>query len=121
MLEIILEFALVLALAGFFVMWAKWEEQKVKTREERDRRWDEISRAAGLENIIEDRTKDVLHYDEVDRKLRDALKIEMERTSRLDKDCAQLEQSLRSALRCPRNDHVWKDGVCVKCGRVKDG
>lgn len=134
--------------AAFFVMWSKYEEQKQKTteehnayrnaleygnaiaealKEERNRRWDEISRAVGLENEIlfwkeanEDKAKDILYYHEHCKKQADALKIEMERTSRLERDNAQLEQNLRSALRCPNNDHVWKDGRCVKCGRMKD-
>jgi len=32
---------------------------------------------------------------------------------------AALQDKL-SAILCPRNDHVWKDGRCVKCGRMKD-
>ena len=31
------------------------------------------------------------------------------------------QQDRLSALLCPMNDHVWKDGRCVKCGRVQDG
>ena len=116
------------ATAAFFVMWSKLEEQKQKTADAEERRWDEISRAVGLENEIlfwkeanEDKAKDILYYHEHCKKQADALKIEMERTSRLERDNAQLEQNLRSALRCPNNDHVWKDGRCVKCGRVQDG
>ena len=25
-----------------------------------------------------------------------------------------------SALLCPRNDHIWEDGVCRRCGRQYD-
>ena len=113
MLETILEFALVLALAGFFVMWAKWEEEKVKTREERDRRWDEIS----LRRTVE-KEKDA----EI-AKLNSCINSETDRANRLvfeiglvEDDRAYLQDKL-SALLCPRNDHVWKDGVCAKCGR----
>ena len=113
MLETILEFALVLALAGFFVMWAKWEEQKVKTKEERDRRWDEISlrQNAEKENV----------------KLNACLDAEVAYVDELLDDSRALARKLLltqnklSAILCPRNDHVWKDGVCVKCGRVQDG
>ena len=34
-------------------------------------------------------------------------------------ECAVLQDRL-SGLLCPRNDHVWIDGKCVKCGRTKD-
>jgi len=101
------------SLAAVFVLWAKLDEQKKATEEERDRRWDEISRAVDLENIIEDRTKDVLFLNkEAQRFFEDAFDRMVERNAL--QDCL-------SALLCPTNNHVWKDGVCVKCGRMKDG
>ena len=110
--ETLLLFALVCALAAVFVLWAKWEEEKVKTKEERDRRWDEISRAVGLENELERfkareqcAARAVIWYSG------ELLKQITEN--------AQMQDKL-SALLCPMNDHVWKDGVCVKCGRVQD-
>ena len=36
----------------------------------------------------------------------------------LEKKNAVLQDRL-SALLCPMNDHVWRDGVCVKCGRMQ--
>ena len=100
------------SLAAFFVAWSKYDEQKKQTQEERSRRWDEISRAAGLENEIERMrareqctAKAVLWYsDELLKRITENV---------------QMQDKL-SALLCPRNDHVWRDGVCVKCGRVKD-
>ena len=93
------------SLAAFLVTLAKLQEEK-------ERRWDEISRAVGLENEIafwkeanDDKIKDILYYHKECEKLateRDAL------------------QDRLSALLCPMNDHVWKDGVCAKCGRAKD-
>lgn len=91
------------ALAAVFVLWAKLDEQKQKIKDEREC-YEAMMR---LHNGVAIRAQEL---DEKNRKLKDALKIEMERTSRLDRDCAQLEQKLRSALRCPNNDHVWKNG-----------
>lgn len=38
----------------------------------------------------------------------------------LEKKNAVLQDRL-SALLCPTSNHIWQDGVCVKCGRVQDG
>lgn len=101
------------SLAAVFVLWAKLDEQKKLTQEEKEKRWDEISRAAGLENIIEDRTRDISYYHEITCKHTESI-------IRLTSEKLFLQDKL-SALLCPRNDHVWKDGVCMKCGRVQDG
>ena len=100
------------SLAAAFVLWAKIDEQKKLTKEERDRRWDEISRAVGLENELERfkareqcAARAVIWYSG------ELLKQITEN--------AQMQDKL-SALLCPMNDHVWKDGKCVKCGRVQD-
>lgn len=110
--ETLLLFALVCALAAFFVMWAKWEEEKLKTKEERDRRFDEISRAVGLENELE-RSK------AQEKCSAEALLWYADHLAGARVIHENLQDRL-SAILCPRNDHVWKDGVCVKCGRVKD-
>ena len=83
-----------------------------KLQEEKERRWDEISRAAGLENIIEDRTRDISYYHEITCKHTASI-------IRLTSEKVFLQDRL-SAILCPTNNHVWKDGHCVKCGRVKD-
>lgn len=36
----------------------------------------------------------------------------------LEKKNAALQDRL-SALRCPRNDHIWVGGVCKRCGRAQ--
>ena len=112
----ILLFALVCALAAVFVLWAKWEEEKVKTGEERDRRWDEISRALGLEkeaHYYESKCdfEEVYHKYVVENEIAERVCAEQERDALQDK---------LSALLCPTANHVWKDGVCVKCGRMHD-
>ena len=105
----ILEIVLVIALCGtttaFLVTLAKLQEEKEK-------RWDEISRAAGLENIIEDRTRDISYYHEITCKHTASI-------IRLTSEKIDLQDRLSSVL-CPTNNHVWKDGRCVKCGRMKD-
>lgn len=125
MLEIILEFALVLALAGFFVMWAKWEDEKVKTKEAEERRWDEISLRLNVEKELEQSkarekcsAQSVLWYAEQltnAKQEAEGLKMGVDYLGHRE----DVLQDKLSALLCPRNDHVWKDGVCVKCGRVK--
>ena len=100
------------SMAAFFVAWAKYDEQKKLTKEERDRRFDEISRAVGLENEIERLTERLSC-------INDAARFQFERGVDLYEKNAKMQDRL-SALLCPMNDHVWKDGVCVKCGRAKE-
>ena len=108
------------SLAAFFIAWAKLDEQKKLTKEERDRRWDEISRATGIENELEKSkarekctAKSVQWY-------ADQL-LDCERKRRYENKRNRAMQDKLSAIICPRNDHVWKDGICIKCGRVQDG
>jgi len=97
------------SLAAVFVLWAKLDEQKKLTQEEKEKRWDETSRAASIE-----KEKDAEIY-ELESEIRNI---------KWDNDCLQMQcdrqQNKLSSILCPTNNHVWKDGVCVKCGRVKD-
>ena len=108
----LLLFALVLALAGFFVMWAKWEEQKLKTKEAEERRWDEISLR--------------LNVEKENAQLNACLDAEVAYVDELLDDSRALARKLiltqnkLSALLCPRNNHVWQNGCCVKCGMVQE-
>jgi len=101
------------ATAAFFVMWSKLEEQKQKTAEAEERRWDEISRAVEVEKELDKAKRE---YEQAVLFWRDTAEESVEYEIQRD----ALQDKL-SALLCPHNDHVWKDGVCVKCGRVKDG
>ena len=100
------------SMAAAFVLCAKVDELNKATAEEYNLRCDEISRAAGLENEIERMrareqctAKAMMWYsDELFKRITENV---------------QMEDKL-SALLCPHNDHVWKDGVCVKCGRVEE-
>ena len=100
------------SLAAVFVLWAKLDEQKKLTQEEKEKRWDETSRSVGLEKKVEDITERFICMNATAR-------YQFNRGVDLYEKNMKLQDRL-SALLCPRNDHVWKDGVCVKCGRVKD-
>ena len=93
------------SLAAVFVLWANLDEQKKLTQEERDRRWDEISLSlnweksnAGGDQLLDQ--QDVF-IEELITKI-------------------ERQQDKLSSILCPTNNHVWKDGVCVKCGRAKE-
>jgi len=124
--ETLLLFALVCALAAVFVLWAKWEEEKLKTREEHDRRWDEISRATGIENELEkSKAREkcsanavIWFADELKRAKAEAKVFRSNFESC--RNGNMILQDKLSSLLCPMNDHVWKDGRCAKCGRMKD-
>ena len=115
----VLGIGFIFALAAVFVLWAKLDEQKKATAEERDRRWDEINLRLNVEKELEQSkalekctAQSVQWYAnqliECERKRREANKKNRDLQDRL------------SAILCPTANHVWKDGVCVKCGRVKD-
>ena len=112
-------------------------------REEQERRWDEISRALSIEkeknkeietlnewngsfekrgDFWYDTSEKLVHErDALQDRLSD-LQTKLEREKAYFESCRAGNHALQdrlSALLCPRNDHVWKDGVCVKCGRVK--
>ena len=93
------------SLAAVFILWAKLDEQKQRTEEERGRRWDEISIILGWEksNAVGDQLLD------------DQEAFIEELVTKIEKQ----QDKLSSAL-CPMNNHIWVNGVCVKCGRVKD-
>jgi hypothetical protein len=104
------------SLAAVFVLWAKLDEQKKLTQEERDRRWDEISLRLTIENEKDAEIEELREFLSPFEKRGDFWYQTAEKMT-LERDALQ---DRLSALLCPRNDHVWKDGVCVKCGRVKD-
>lgn len=121
------------SLAAAFVLWAKLDEQKQKTQEEQYRRWDEISRAVGLENELEQsKTREKcsvqpeLWYAEQMKYWKEANDDKIKDILHCHKECEKLAterdalQDFKSSKICPHNDHVWKDGVCTKCGRIKE-
>ena len=107
-LNVIMIFAACCAACAWLVTWAKLDEQKKLTQKERERCWDEISRAATIE-----KEKDA----EIEKWQQEAKRYCFYFENAREGNKA-LQDHL-SSLICPRNDHVWKDGVCAKCGRVK--
>ena len=108
------------ALAAAFVLWAKIDEQKQKTADEHAN----YLAALNLHNAtaeaaqrLENEKERSTDYSGLYAKQTEAWRDELDR---LWKERNAMQDRL-SAILCPRNDHVWKDGVCAKCGRVKDG
>lgn len=108
----ILGIGFIFALAGDFVLWAKVDEYKRTAQDEHAN----YLAALNLHNA----TAEAVERAERDR---DILNKQLHKLSitnlGLHFDNAKLQDRL-SALLCPMNDHVWKDGVCAKCGRMKD-
>ena len=107
------------SLAAAFVLWAKLDEQKQKTKEERDNY--QAALQIGKTNAeyaqrLEDEKERSTDYSGLYAKQKEAWRGELDR---LWKERNAMQDRLSSLL-CPMNDHVWKDGVCAKCGRVKD-
>ena len=105
----LLGIGLVFAVAGLLVALAKLQEEK-------ERRWDEISRAESIEKKLEqseEREKcsveAILWYaDELTQMRGYFEQFRSEHTA--------LQDKLPAAV-CPRNDHIWVNGFCKKCGR----
>lgn len=107
------------ALAAAFVLWAKIDEQKQKTADEHAN----CIAALNLHNAtaeaaqrLENEKERSTDYSGLYAKQTEAWRDELDR---LWKERNAMQDRL-SALLCPMNDHVWKGGRCVKCGRVQD-
>ena len=107
------------SMAAAFVLWAKIDEQKQKTADEHAN----YIAALNLHNTmaeaaqrLENEKERSTDYSGLYAKQTEAWRDELDR---LWKERNAMQDRL-SAIFCPMNDHVWKDGVCVKCGRVKD-
>ena len=116
MIEIVLGIGFVGLLAAFLVMWSYYDGQKKLTQKERDRRWDEISLRMTIENEKDAEIEELREFLSPFEKRGDFWYQTAEKMT-LERDALQ---DRLSALLCPRNDHVWKDGVCTKCGKVQD-
>ena len=101
------------SLAAAFVLWAKIDEQKQKTADEHAN----YLAALGLHNATAEAAQRVSDYLDIKTHLAER---DLEYALRVSVENIELKDRL-SALLCPMNDHVWKDGVCVKCGRMQDG
>ena len=94
------------SLAASFVMWSFYDGQKKLTQEECEKRWDEISLRLNVEKELEKEQRLGAEREE-----------EIFRLS----VWHNIMQDKLSAILCPTNNHVWRDGCCVKCGRIQDG
>ena len=99
------------SLAAAFVLWAKIDEQKQKTADEHAN----YLAALGLHNATAEAAQRVSDYLDIKTHLAEH---DLEYALRVSMENIELKDRL-SAILCPRNDHVWKDGRCVKCGRVE--
>ena len=109
MIVAILTAVALLALAMFFVAWAKYLDEKESRLKK------ELEFGTQLENIGRAR--------EVDRRFIDRLLDENKMYANAYKDFCEknirLQERLSAEL-CPTNNHIWVNGVCVKCGRMQD-
>lgn len=121
----ILGIGFIFALAAFFVAWSKYEEQKTLTQEECEKKWGEISRATGIENELEkSKAREkcsanavIWFADELKRAKAEAKVFRANFESC--RNGNMILQDKLSAIICPTNNHVWSDGICTKCGRLK--
>lgn len=100
------------SMAAAFVLWAKVDEYKRTAQEEHDNYC--VALRIGNTNA-----KMLDESQERERCSAQAVLWYSEKLKVLKEDRNALQDRL-SALLCPHNDHVWKDGVCAKCGRMKD-
>ena len=106
------------SLAAMFIFWSKLDEQKKLTQEERDRRWDEISLRLNVEKELEQsKAREKCTAQSVQWYANQLIECERKRREANNKNRDM--QDKMSAFLCPTANHVWKDGVCVKCGRMK--
>ena len=94
----------------------------IRYRREKGKRWDEISRAVGIEKELEAykarekcTSEAVLWYA---NQLTKEKKLGVEREEEIFRLQVwhNIMQDRLSKILCPTNNHVWKNGECVKCG-----
>lgn len=100
------------SLAAFFVAWTKADEWKKTAADEHAN----YLAALNLHNATAEAAQSVSDYLDIKTHLAEC---DLEYALRVSMENIKLQDRLSSIL-CPSNNHIWKDGVCVKCGRVKD-
>ena len=112
----VLVLVLVAALALAITFAAKWQETRQEIADER-KYW--IAKVTRIESdkqiLLEGSRRDL----ETIRNLEQSLRTTASATANATAGNHALQDKL-SAILCPRNDHVWQDGICTKCGRQKD-
>ena len=103
------------SLAAAFVLWSKLDEQKQKTKDEHANYMAALQIGktnAEYAQRLEGEKERSTDYSGLYAKQKEVWREELDR---LWKERNEMQDRL-SALLCPRNDHVWKDGICIKCG-----
>ena len=112
----ILVLALLSALALAITFAAKWQETRQEIADER-KEW--IAKVTRLESdkqiLLEGSRRDLETIRNLEQSLRTTASVAANAT-----EGNHALQDKLSAILCPTSNHVWKDGCCVKCGRVKD-
>ena len=112
----ILVLALLSALALAITFAAKWQETRQEIADER-KEW--IAKVTRLESdkqiLLEGSRRDLETIRNLEQSLRTTASVAANATAG-----NHALQDRLSAILCPHNDHVWVDGICTKCGRVKD-
>ena len=111
----VLVLALVASLAIAITFAAKWQETRQESVDER-KEW--IAKVTRLESdkqiLLEGSRRDMETIRNLEQSLRATASVAANATAG-----NHVLQDKLSALLCPRNDHVWVDGVCTKCGRMQ--
>lgn len=126
-LTALLGIGFIFALAGDFVLWAKVEEHRHAEQDEREN----YLAALRLHNTA---VKALDRSEEQQRCSAQAVLWYSEQLANAKQEAEGLRmgvdylghrgdvlQDKLSSMLCPANNHIWKDGVCSKCGRVQDG
>lgn len=107
------------SLAAFFVAWAKADEWKKTAADEHANYIAALQIGktnAEYAQRLEDEKERSTDYSGLYAKQKEVWRCELDR---LWKERNAMQDKL-SALLCPHNDHVWKDGICTKCGRTHE-
>ena len=114
------------SLAAMFIFWAKLDEQKKLTLEERDNYKAVLSLHSAATKELDAKCVELEELEELNYCCNRKLQFWLETNEKVLAEKDALQDRL-SAILCPHNDHVWEltDALrcevrCKKCGRVKD-
>ena len=112
----VLALSLVAALALAITFAAKWQETRQEIADERKEWFEKVARLEYDKQILlEGSRRDLETIRDLEQSLRTTASVAANATA----GNHALQDKL-SAILCPHNDHVWVDGVCVKCGRTHE-
>lgn len=103
------------SIAAALIFAAKWQKAKQDVHDERSIWLSEVKQLERDKQILlEGSKKDMETIRNLEQSLRTTASVAANATA----GNHALQDKL-SAILCPRNDHVWQDGVCKKCGRMQ--